>query len=102
MAAATGNRTELLSQLGLRHLDRILNRCAVRGLRILEDFPLEIAEDNAIDISLEDVLGIDGNLSAAAGGVDHELGHSIAAGVAAQAANNLNAFADARAEMGGA
>lgn len=47
-------------------------------------------------------MGVDGDLSAAAGGIDHELGDGVARSVSAKAFDDFDAFGDTGAEVGGA
>lgn len=54
------------------------------GFRVLEDFALEVADEGALFVAHEDVVGVDRDFAAAAGGVDDELGDGVAGGVAAE------------------
>ena len=60
---------------------------------------LKVAQDDLVGALRDDVLGHDGRLAAAAGGVDHEGGYGIAGGVAAQVLDDLDTLADGGAEV---
>lgn len=49
----------------------------------------------------DEVLGVDGDFSAAAGGIDDVLGDGVAAGVAAEAFDDIDSFGNSGAEVGG-
>jgi len=78
-------------------LRRELHRLIAAGFGIFEDFPFVIADDDFFVVVIKDVTGIDRDLAATAGGVDDELRHGVARGVAAQAFDDLDPFRDRRA-----
>ncbi len=72
------------------------------GFGVFEDFAFVVADEGALFVAHEDVVGVDGDFAAAAGGVDDELGDGVAGGVTAEGFDDFNAFVDGGAEVGGA
>jgi hypothetical protein len=64
------------------------------------DLALEVAEQEVVAVAAEEVVGRERHLAAAAGQVDDEVRHGVAGRVAAQAADDLQAALDRRAEVG--
>ena len=60
---------------------------------------LIIAQGDTLGILFHNVVWINGDFAATSGAVDHILGNGIAAGVAAQPLDNLNALVDTGAEV---
>ena len=72
------------------------------GFWVFEDFAFVVADEGALFVAHEDVVGVDGDFAAAAGGVDDELGNGVAGGVAAKGFDDFNALVDGGAKVGGA
>ncbi len=72
------------------------------GFGVFEDFAFVVADEGALFVAHEDVVGVDGDFAAASGSVDDELGDGVAGGVAAEGFDDFNAFVDGGAEVGGA
>lgn len=71
-----------------------------RHLGILEDLPLEVAEDHLLPVVKENVTGIHRHLPAATRRIDHELRNGISGGVAAQSLDDLDSPGDRGPEVG--
>src|SRR5438552_9420257 len=71
----------------------------ITGFRILEDFAFVIPNHDFLVVVIKNVTGIDRHLAAAAGRVDHELRHSVTAGMAAQAFDDFDTLRDRRTQM---
>ena len=67
--------------------------------RVGEDLVFVIADECDPVVAVDEVVRVDGNLAAAAGGVDDELGDGVAGGVAAELFDDFDAFSDAGAEV---
>ncbi len=61
--------------------------------------PLVVAQQQVVAVAADDVFRLEGDLAAAAGGVDHVVGHRVARRVAPQALDDLHALGDRRAEV---
>lgn len=80
----------------LRPSTRNGNKC---WLWIIEGFAFVIAQEDALLITQEDVVGIDGYFAAAAGAVDDVLWDSVAGGVATELLDDFDAVDDAGAQV---
>ena len=72
------------------------------GVGVFEDFAFEIAQGDAAGAGVDEVVGVDRDFATAAGTINDKLGYGIAGGVAAQAFDDIDAFRDGGAEVGGA
>ena len=63
---------------------------------------LKVAQDEFLVGDFLNVVGVEGNFPAAAGGVDHELWDGVAGGVAPEGTDELDAFAGVGAEVSAA
>lgn len=61
---------------------------------------LKVAQDEFFLRDFLNVVGVEGNFPAAAGGVDDELWDGVAGGVAAEGTDEFDAFAGVGAEVG--
>ncbi len=71
----------------------------IGGLLVGGDEAFKVAQDDLVVRHAEQVVGHDGDLAAAAGGVDHVGGHGIPGGVPAQAFHDLDALGHRGAEV---
>ena len=88
--------------LGVRMLLALLAMALfhiVRGFGVSGDDAFEVTENHLIGTLGDDIVGHHRCLSAAAGGIDHESGHGVAGGVAAEVLDNLNTFGYGRTEV---
>ena len=69
---------------------------------VFEDVAFVVADDDAFVVVMEDVAGVDRDLSTSARSVDNELRNGVTRGVAAQAFDNFEAFRDGGAQVRGA
>ena len=72
------------------------------GVGISIGLALEIPQHQVFAVAADDVVGQQGDLAAAARGVDHERGHGIAGRMPAKALDDLQPLRHRGAEMGGA
>src|ERR1700756_2785450 len=80
-------------------LGRMNEGRAIRGLWVFEDFPFEIADHNAVGVPAQDIVRVDGHFAAAARSVDDVLWDGVTGGVTAEAFHDLEALADAGAQV---
>src|SRR5690606_37388870 len=72
--------------------------CCLR-LEVLELREGVVPEGDLLAVTADHVLGEERDLAAAVGGIDHEVGHREAGGVAAERLDDLEARLDRRAEV---